>query len=151
MLAVLRNGVPLTSATSTSTAWPETTAPAAASRVCTPTSRAKWLSVPAGSTASGRPEATATAAAAATLPSPPATPSARAQPGDGVPGVVPAEVPPRVADGHRQRGERGPGRRALQRHAGDEGPGRGGVPAGEGVGGQRLVQQSAHRVRAQVG
>jgi hypothetical protein len=80
MLEVLRNGVPLTSATSTLTAFPETTASAVSCGVCRPTSRAKWLSVPAAMTASGRPCSTATAAAAATLPSPPATPSAVARP-----------------------------------------------------------------------
>src|SRR3954470_22773252 len=76
MLAVLRNGVPLTSATSTSTADPDRTASAASSGVSTPTSRAKWLSVPAGMTASGRACSSATAGAAATLPLPAGPPRA---------------------------------------------------------------------------
>jgi hypothetical protein len=46
----------------------------------TPTSRAKWLSVPVGTTTSGRFRRPATVAAAATDPSPPATPIARAHP-----------------------------------------------------------------------
>src|SRR3954466_6263593 len=96
MLAVLRNGVPLTAATSTVTPEPFATAAAASSGVSTPTSRAKWLSVPAGTTASGSSCSSATAAAAATLPSPPAPPSPRAPPRAAAPAPAAAGHPERL-------------------------------------------------------
>src|SRR4051795_4353744 len=116
MLAVLRNGVPLTSATSTSTADPERTASAASSGVSTPTSRAKWLSVPAGMTASGRACSSATAAAAAPLPAPPAPPRARAAPERPRGGARHAPV----AAGHPQR-PRPAGARRLAEQLGHPG------------------------------
>src|SRR3954454_23026858 len=107
MLEVLRNGVPFTSATSTRTAWPETTASAVSCGVSRPTSRAKWFHVPAATTASGRPCSIATAAAAETLPSPPATPSALARPGGAAAAAgdaaAPAGHPERLPPAGRRR------------------------------------------------
>lgn len=59
------------------TAVPARTAADASASDAMPTSRAKWLSVPVGTTTSGSRCSAATAAAAATVPSPPATPIAR--------------------------------------------------------------------------
>ena len=73
-----RPGCTSTSARSTATACPAPVASTASCRSYTPTSRAKWLRVPVGTTTSGSPRRPATAAAAATDPSPPATPTASA-------------------------------------------------------------------------
>src|SRR5262249_4457477 len=67
-----------------STALPVASAAAVAAGDSTPTSLAKWLNVPVCRIARGSPRSRATAATAATEPSPPATPLARGAPSTAV-------------------------------------------------------------------
>src|SRR3954463_12209905 len=97
MLEVLRNGVPFTSATSTRTAWPETTASAVSCGVSRPTSRAKWFNVPAATTASGRARSIASPGGAGGRARPP---RARGGRGDA---AVPAGHPERLRPAGRRR------------------------------------------------
>ena len=67
-------------AMSTMPATPDSTAAVVCASVSRPSALAKWLSVPAGKTASGRPRSWAIWATEATVPSPPATPRACGSP-----------------------------------------------------------------------
>jgi hypothetical protein len=74
-LAVFTKILPLTSPRSTFATVPARIAAIAVDSGYMPRSLAKWLNVPAGSTASGMPCSRAAAAACWTVPSPPATAS----------------------------------------------------------------------------